>query len=62
MDNNVFLIAAEAQMSASRETQLTPTSSQGEIQMSKYVIDRLVSVVSITVVLPTLSKAVSYQN
>ena len=48
-------------MSAGRETQPTPLSSQEETQMSKCVIDRLVSVVSM-VVLPTLSMAVSVQS
>ena len=57
MDNNVVLIAAEVQMSKSRETQPAPTNPQEETQISKCVIDRLVSVV-----LPTLSMAVSYQT
>ena len=38
-------------MSASRETQPTPLSPQEETHMSKCVIDRLVSVVSVIVVL-----------
>ena len=51
---NVALVAAEAavaQMSASRDTQLIPLSPQEETQMSKCDIDRLVSVVSVIVVL-----------
>ena len=51
---NVALVAAEAavaQMSASKDTQLIPLSPQEETQMSKCDIDRLVSVVSVIVVL-----------
>ena len=62
IDNNVVLVVAEAQMSPSRETQPTPFSLQEETQMSKCVTDRLVSVVSIMVVLYCSSRAVSYQN
>ena len=45
--NNVILVyadAAEGQMSALRETQPTPTSLQGESQMSKCDIVRLVGI------------------
>ena len=45
--NNVILVyadAAEGQMSALRETQPTPTSLQGEPQMSKCDIVRLVGI------------------
>ena len=45
--NNVVLVATEAQTSASREAQPTPTSLQEETHMSKCIIDRLVSVVLI---------------
>jgi len=38
IDHNVVLVAAEAQMSGLTETQSTPTSLQGEPQMSKCVI------------------------
>ena len=51
MYNNAVLVAAEPQMSASRETQQKPLSPQEETQMSKCGIDRLVSVLSVIVVL-----------
>ena len=65
IDNNVALVAAEEQMLASRETQEIPLSLQEETHMSKCLISRLVSVVSITVVLywlSLMSMAVSDQN
>ena len=43
--NNAVLVAAEPQMSASRKTQQKPLSPQEETQMSKCVIDRLVSII-----------------
>ena len=54
IDYNVVLVAAEAvegQMSASREAQAAPNSLQEVTHMSKCDIDRLVTVVSIIVVL-----------
>ena len=62
VDNNVVLVAAEAQMSILTETQPTPTSLQGEPQMSKCDIDRLVGINNCGVVLPILSLTVSYHN
>ena len=49
-------------MSALRKVQQKPFSPQEETQMSKCDIDRLVSVVSITVYCIAHLMAVSYQN